>query len=169
VVLAAARLPEIPLFRSTNSRVAGIRYALESRSRSWVDGGGFESSPVEIASTPFRWFHDGGLLALLCVLAAYVLMLAAAARHLAPAGGLLVVGFVTSLFEGWLFAGGGAVFMAFWLLYHGLSLRVQERGDGAAAPADPPDREPASSRSGPSPNGAAASRALPPFDRSTPE
>ncbi|KAA1425349.1 hypothetical protein FE697_005705 [Mumia zhuanghuii] len=119
-IVTGLAVPDIPLFRSTNSRLAGIEYAVGSVRLEWVGGAGFESSPVEIASTPFRWLHDGGLIALVCVLAAYALMLAVAVGRPGPAGALLVVGFVTSLFEGWLFSGGGTMFIAFWLLYLGL-------------------------------------------------
>lgn len=117
VVLSLTDTQTVMILRTNDSRAGGTEYALQVADQSLWTGIGYGGSVVEVASTPLRWLVEGGLLAALAVVLAYLLAFIAAWRLNAPAFAVVVFGIVSSLFEGWYLAGGSALFLMHWLTY----------------------------------------------------
>lgn len=104
------------ILRDNNSRLNGIDFALHQSELHWLGGVGYNQSPVELASTPLRWLvEEGYLAAALCVLA-YAATLLVGLRSGPGPTATAAFGIVSSLLEGWYFAGGSALFFCYWLV-----------------------------------------------------
>ena len=105
------------IFRRNASRGSGTDYALGiADSRPW-EGVGYGATQLEVASTPLRWLAEVGILGFAAVVVAYLAVLILAWRRSWRTVTVAVFGVVSSLFEGWYFAGGSALFFTFWIAY----------------------------------------------------
>lgn len=108
---------DVSILRDNNSRAGGTEYALQVyRLHPWV-GLGYGNSRIEIASTPLRWLAEGGRVSFVLVILAYVGVIVLAARRSWVALVFAAFGVVSSIFEGWYFAGGSGLFFIYWLAY----------------------------------------------------
>lgn len=107
----------LSILRENDSRSNGTAYAEHVLATAPWRGVGFGRSQVEIASTPLRWLAEAGLVGLAMVVLAYLLVLVLSWRRSWPAFLIAVYGVVSSLFEGWYFAGGSGLFLTYWFVY----------------------------------------------------
>ncbi|MGN6413377.1 hypothetical protein [Flexivirga sp.] len=102
------------LLRTNNSRANTTAYALHGATWHVLGGVGYGKAAVEVASTPLRWLAEEGLIAMaLCVLA-YLIIIKVGFRSGSRVAACATFGVVSSLLEGWYFAGVSALFVMYW-------------------------------------------------------
>ena len=116
-LLSSSLSTEMLILRDNDSRSTGSDYALEIASQHLWRGIGYGQSQIEIANTPLRWLAETGLVGFLCVIVAYIVILTFAWRRSWQAFLVATFGVVSSLFEGWYFAGGSGLFFTYWFVY----------------------------------------------------
>lgn len=116
-VITSLQSSNLFIVRDNNSRSGGTNYARYIADISPWRGIGYGRAQVEIASTPLRWLAETGILGLALVVIAYVFVMVLALRRSWPSVLVATFGVTSSLFEGWYFAGGSALFLGYWLVY----------------------------------------------------